>query len=50
MASTTTKFEFFDRAIAVATEGLSQEAISAALAKMAKEELANAIGRGKSDL
>ncbi|UGQ24190.1 hypothetical protein [Brucella anthropi] len=47
MASTTTKFEFFDRAIAVATEGLSQEAISAALAKMAKDELAKALRSGE---
>lgn len=42
-----TKFEFFDRAIAVATQGLSQEAISVALAKMAKEELAKVIQSGE---
>lgn len=45
--ATATKFEFFDRAITVATEGLSQEAISAALAKMAKEELGKAIQSGE---
>lgn len=45
--ATATKFEFFDRAIAVATEGLSQEAISAALAKMAKDELAKVIQSGE---
>ncbi|MDO1582428.1 hypothetical protein [Rhizobium oryzicola] len=43
-----TTFEAFAREIRLATEGLSQEAISAELAKFAKEELARAISSGEA--
>ncbi|WP_065091636.1 hypothetical protein [Rhizobium leucaenae] len=41
------KFETFDRDIKIATAGLSQDAISAALAKFAKAELARVIQSGE---
>ena len=41
------KFETFDRDIKIATAGLSEEAISAALAKFARSELARVIQSGQ---
>jgi len=40
------RFETFDRDIRLATEGISQDAISAELAKLAKAELAQVIASG----
>lgn len=42
------KFEAFAREIRVATEGLSQEAISAELAKFARQEVARVISSGEA--
>lgn len=41
-------FEFFERDLKIATAGLEQNAIAAALAKLAREEVARAVAEGAS--